>query len=40
LLVGFGLPEDAEHGENESFALEQFKKGFLYATTFLSEPVE
>lgn len=37
LLVGFGLEEDNIHAPNESFALEQFEKGFLYAALFLSQ---
>ncbi|NDC39257.1 MAG: M20/M25/M40 family metallo-hydrolase, partial [Proteobacteria bacterium] len=36
LLVGFGLEEDNIHAPNENFALEQFKKGFLYAGLMLS----
>ncbi len=36
LLVGFGLEEDNIHAPNESFALEQFKRGFLYAGLMLS----
>lgn len=35
VLVGFGLEEDRIHAPNESFSLEQFKKGFLYASLFL-----
>lgn len=27
LLTGFGLPEDCEHSPNESFSLEQFRRG-------------
>lgn len=37
LLVGFGLEEDNIHAPNESFALEQFKRGFLYVSMFLSQ---
>jgi len=36
VLVGFGLEEDRIHAPNESFSLEQFKKGFLYASLFLA----
>ncbi|MCB0320669.1 MAG: M20/M25/M40 family metallo-hydrolase [Bdellovibrionales bacterium] len=36
LLVGFGLEEDNIHAPNESFSLEQFRKGFLYVASFLS----
>lgn len=36
LLVGFGLEEDNMHAPNESFSLEQFKDGFLYASMMLS----
>lgn len=35
LLVGFGLEEDNIHAPNESFAIEQFRLGFLYAGAFL-----
>ena len=31
LLVGFGLADDKIHSPNESFSLEQFKLGYLYA---------
>lgn len=37
LLVGFGLEEDCIHAPNESFSLEQFKRGFLYASLLLLE---
>jgi len=37
LLVGFGLEEDRIHAPNESFALSQFRLGFLYACAMLSE---
>ena len=37
LLVGFALEEDKAHAPNESFALEQFELGFLYAARMLQE---
>jgi acetylornithine deacetylase/succinyl-diaminopimelate desuccinylase-like protein len=37
LLVGFALEEDKAHAPNESFALSQFKLGFLYASRMLQE---
>jgi len=37
LLVGFGKEEDTIHAPNESFSLDQFRSGFLYVTTFLSQ---
>ncbi len=37
LLVGFGLEEDNIHAPNESFSLEQFMKGFLFCSLFLSK---
>ena len=36
LLVGFGLEDDRIHAPNESFSLEQYRHGFLYACRFLS----
>ena len=36
LLVGFGLEEDNIHAPNESFSLEQFRKGFLFCGLFLT----
>jgi acetylornithine deacetylase/succinyl-diaminopimelate desuccinylase-like protein len=36
LLVGYGLEEDNIHAPNESFSLQQFEQGFLYAGLFLS----
>lgn len=36
VLVGFGLMEDNMHAPNESFSLNQLKRGFLYATKYLS----
>lgn len=35
LLVGFGLEDDNIHAPNESFSLEQFRKGFLFCAGFL-----
>jgi acetylornithine deacetylase/succinyl-diaminopimelate desuccinylase-like protein len=37
LLVGFGLEEDKIHAPNESFAISQFRLGFLYACSMLTE---
>lgn len=37
LLVGFGLEEDNLHAPNESFSLEQFERGFLFVSSFLSQ---
>lgn len=37
LLAGFGLEEDNMHAVNESFALSQFRRGFLYVAAFLAE---
>lgn len=36
LLVGFGSEEDRIHAPDESFGIEQFRRGFLYAGMFLS----
>ena len=36
LLVGFGMEEDNIHAPNESFALERFRMGFLFAGLFFS----
>ena len=36
LIVGFGLESDNVHGANESFALEQFRKGFAYSAALLA----
>jgi len=36
LLIGFGWEEDNIHSPNESFSIEQFKQGFLYAGLLLS----
>jgi acetylornithine deacetylase/succinyl-diaminopimelate desuccinylase-like protein len=35
LLVGFGHEEDRIHAPNESFSIEQFRSGFLYAALML-----
>lgn len=35
ILVGFGLDEDNIHADNESFSIEQFRKGFLFSYVFL-----
>ncbi len=35
LLVGFGHEEDHIHAPNESFSIEQFRSGFLYAALML-----
>lgn len=37
VLVGFGLDEDNIHAPNESFSMEQFRKGFLFAGRFLTD---
>jgi acetylornithine deacetylase/succinyl-diaminopimelate desuccinylase-like protein len=37
ILVGFSMEEDSIHAPNESFGLEQYHKGFLYASLMLSE---
>lgn len=37
LLVGFGIDEDNVHAPNESFGLDRFRQGFLYACMLLSE---
>ncbi len=36
VLVGFGLEEDNIHAPNESFSLDQFRKGFLFAGLFFA----
>jgi acetylornithine deacetylase/succinyl-diaminopimelate desuccinylase-like protein len=36
LLVGFGLEEDRIHAVDESFSIEQFRLGYLYAGLFLA----
>lgn len=36
LLVGFGLEEDNIHAPNESFSLDQFRKGYLFSHIFFS----
>jgi len=40
LLVGFGHEDDHIHAPNESFSIEQFKSGFLYAALLLQDLVE
>ena len=35
LLVGFGHEEDRIHAPNESFSIQQFRSGFLYAALML-----
>ena len=35
LLVGFGHDKDRVHAPNESFSLQQFKRGYLYAALML-----
>jgi len=35
LMVGFGLEEDNIHAPNESFAIEQFERGFIYVVQAL-----
>jgi acetylornithine deacetylase/succinyl-diaminopimelate desuccinylase-like protein len=37
LMVGFGLEEDNIHAPNESFALSQFRAGYLYSAMILQE---
>ena len=37
LMVGFGLDEDQIHAPNESFSVEQFKQGYLYASAIFSK---
>ena len=36
LLIGFGLDEDRIHAPNESYSIDQFRMGFIYAYTMLS----
>ncbi len=36
VLVGFGLEEDNIHAPNESFSLEQFRRGYLFSSLLLS----
>jgi acetylornithine deacetylase/succinyl-diaminopimelate desuccinylase-like protein len=40
LIVGFGHEDDRIHAPNESFSIEQFKSGFLYAALLLQNFVE
>jgi acetylornithine deacetylase/succinyl-diaminopimelate desuccinylase-like protein len=35
ILAGFGLEEDSIHAPNESFSIEQFRNGYLYAGLLL-----
>lgn len=35
ILVGFGSEEDRIHAPNESFGIEQFRRGFLWASMFI-----
>jgi acetylornithine deacetylase/succinyl-diaminopimelate desuccinylase-like protein len=35
LLIGFGLEEDCIHAPNESFSIEQFKRGYMYVYAML-----
>lgn len=37
LIVGFGLEEDSIHAPNESFAIEQFRKGYVYVSELLAD---
>ncbi|MDD4871078.1 MAG: dipeptidase [Kiritimatiellae bacterium] len=37
LLIGFGLDDDKIHAPNESFSIEQFRMGYLYSVSMLSE---
>ena len=36
LIAGFGLEEDRIHAPNESFSINQFRRGFLYVATMLA----
>ena len=36
LIIGFGRDEDRVHAPNESFSIEQFRLGYLYAGMLLS----
>jgi acetylornithine deacetylase/succinyl-diaminopimelate desuccinylase-like protein len=40
LLVGFGLEEDSIHAPNESFSLDQFRKGYQFCREFLSRSID
>ncbi|MCI5064139.1 M20/M25/M40 family metallo-hydrolase [bacterium] len=40
LLVGFGLEEDNIHAPNESFDLDQLRKGFLFVSAFVASFAE
>jgi acetylornithine deacetylase/succinyl-diaminopimelate desuccinylase-like protein len=35
VLMGFGLPDDAAHGPNEKFSLNQFYRGMETVADFL-----
>ncbi|MEI6970902.1 MAG: peptidase, partial [bacterium] len=37
LLVGFSTEEDRIHAVNESFSIDQFRQGFMYAGLLLTE---
>lgn len=37
ILAGFGREEDRVHAPNESFSLEQFRRGFLYVALLLAD---
>jgi len=36
VIVGFGSEEGRIHAPNESFGIQQFESGFIYACRFLS----
>ncbi|MFO7869825.1 MAG: M20/M25/M40 family metallo-hydrolase [Kiritimatiellia bacterium] len=38
LIAGFGRESNNPHAPNEWFSLDQFKRGYLYAASLLSEP--
>jgi acetylornithine deacetylase/succinyl-diaminopimelate desuccinylase-like protein len=37
LLIGFGLDDDKIHAPNESYSVDQFRMGYLYGVSMLSE---
>lgn len=39
LMIGFGLEEDNIHAPNESFSLDQWRKGFLFCCRLLSDSI-